>query len=57
MPCCFRGCGDPHGLLYFPRHHETEALLRAGEEKLAREDVKRLGERVGANRRFRLVHL
>jgi hypothetical protein len=31
-------------------------LLRGGEEKLAREDVKRLGERVVGNRRFRLVH-
>jgi tetratricopeptide (TPR) repeat protein len=28
-----------------------------GEEELAREDVVRLGERVGENRRFRLVHL
>jgi len=42
--------------LDFTRYHETEALLRGGEEKLAREDVKRLGERVGGNRRFRLVH-
>jgi hypothetical protein len=43
--------------LDFVRHHEIEALLRGGEEKLAREDVKRLGERVGGNRRFRLVYL
>jgi ATP/maltotriose-dependent transcriptional regulator MalT len=43
--------------LDFVRHHETEALLRGGEEKLAREDVERLGEQVGQNRRFRLVHL
>ena len=43
--------------LDFARHHETGALLRAGKENLARTDVKRLGERVGANRRFRLVHL
>jgi tetratricopeptide (TPR) repeat protein len=43
--------------LDFARHHETEALLRGGEEELAHEDVKRLGERVGGNRRFRLVHL
>jgi DNA-binding SARP family transcriptional activator len=43
--------------LDFVRHHETEALLRGGEEKLAREDVKRFGERVEGNRRFRLVHL
>lgn len=41
----------------FSRHHETEALLRGGDEELAREDVRRLGERVGNNRRFRLVHL
>jgi tetratricopeptide (TPR) repeat protein len=43
--------------LDFVRHHEIEALLRGGEEKLAREDVKRLGERVGGNHRFRLVYL
>ena len=43
--------------LDFVRYHETEALLRGGNEELAREDVKRLGERVGGNRRFRLVHL
>jgi tetratricopeptide (TPR) repeat protein len=43
--------------LDFVRHHETEALLRGGDEKLAREDVERLGERVGRNRRFRLIHL
>jgi tetratricopeptide (TPR) repeat protein len=43
--------------LDFSRYHETEALLRGGSEELAREDVKRLGERVGGNRRFRLVHL
>ncbi|MDQ3966206.1 MAG: tetratricopeptide repeat protein [Actinomycetota bacterium] len=41
----------------FERHHETEALLRGGEERLAREDVRRLGESVGQNKRFRLVHL
>jgi hypothetical protein len=41
----------------FVRHYETEALLRGGDEELAREDAKRLGERVGENRRFRLVHL
>jgi tetratricopeptide (TPR) repeat protein len=43
--------------LDFVRHHETEALLRGGNEELAREDAKRLGERVGGNRRFRLVYL
>jgi hypothetical protein len=41
----------------FQRHHETQALLRSGKERQAREDVRRLGERVGQNRRFRLVHL
>ena len=39
------------------RHHEIEALLRGGDEELAREDTRRLGERVGSNRRFRLVYL
>jgi DNA-binding SARP family transcriptional activator/predicted ATPase len=42
--------------LDFAQYEETKALLRGGDEKLAREDVKRLGERVGGNRRFRLVH-
>jgi DNA-binding SARP family transcriptional activator len=41
----------------FARYHETGALLRAGELNLARADAKRLGERIGENRRFRLVHL
>ncbi len=41
----------------FECHHETEALLKGGEERLAREDVRRLGESVGQNKRFRLVHL
>lgn len=41
----------------FERHHETEALLRGGEEELAREDARRLGERIGENRRHRIVHL
>ncbi|MGH3087047.1 MAG: ATP-binding protein, partial [Rubrobacteraceae bacterium] len=41
----------------FVRHHETEALLRGGDEERAREDVRVLGEHVGGNRRFRLVHL
>jgi ATP/maltotriose-dependent transcriptional regulator MalT len=44
-------------VLDFARHHETEAMLRGGDEQLAREDARRLGERVGGNRRFRLVHL
>ncbi|MDQ3925785.1 MAG: tetratricopeptide repeat protein, partial [Actinomycetota bacterium] len=41
----------------FERHHETETLLTGGEERLAREDTRRLGESVGQNRRFRLVYL
>ena len=41
----------------FLRHHETEALLRGGNEELARDDIRRLGGRIGNNRRFRLVHL
>ncbi len=41
----------------FERRHETEVMLRSGEERLAREDARRLGEGVGRNRRFRLVHL
>ncbi len=41
----------------FMRHHETEALLRGGNGDLAREDARRLGERVGSNPRFRLVLL
>src|SRR2546423_3197371 len=41
----------------FYRQYETEALLRAGDERQAREEVQRLGERVGANRRFRLPYL
>ena len=41
----------------FSRQYETEALLRAGDERQAREEVQRLGERVGTNRRFRLPYL
>jgi DNA-binding SARP family transcriptional activator/tetratricopeptide (TPR) repeat protein len=41
----------------FERHYETEVLLRSGEESLAREEVRHLGESVGQNKRFRLVHL
>src|SRR5437764_4538196 len=44
-------------MLDFSRQYETEALLRAGDERQAREEVQRLGERVGANRRFRLPYL
>jgi DNA-binding SARP family transcriptional activator/tetratricopeptide (TPR) repeat protein len=41
----------------FERHHETEALLRGGGERQAREDVLSLGEKAGQDRRFRLVYL
>jgi len=41
----------------FERRHETEVMLRSGAERLARENARRLGEDVGRNRRFRLVHL
>jgi DNA-binding SARP family transcriptional activator/tetratricopeptide (TPR) repeat protein len=49
----------PASLIFFDfeRHHETEVLLRSGEESLAHEDARRLGESVGQNKRFRLVHL
>jgi tetratricopeptide (TPR) repeat protein len=41
---------------FFPQY-ETEALLRAGEERQARAEVQRLGERLGHYQRFRLPHL
>jgi DNA-binding SARP family transcriptional activator len=41
----------------FCRQYETEALLRAGEERQARAEVQRLGERVGLSVRFRLPYL
>ncbi len=41
----------------FCRQYETEALLRAGEERQARAEVRRLGERVGSSVRFRLPYL
>ena len=43
--------------LDFSSHYETEALLHAGEERQAREEVQRLGERLGSNRRFRIPYL
>lgn len=45
--------------LDFCRHYETEALLRGGQEALAREDAQLFGEhlaRSAQNRRFELVH-
>jgi hypothetical protein len=41
----------------FERHYETEALLRGGDEGLAREDVWRFGEQVGENGRYRIPYL
>ena len=43
--------------LDFSRHYETEALLRGGNERQARAEVQRLGERLGPYRRFRLPYL
>jgi len=39
------------------RQYETEALLHAGDEQQAREEVPQLGERLGTNRRFRIPYL
>lgn len=43
--------------LDFYSHSETEALLREGDERQAREAVHRLGERLGPYRRFRIPYL
>jgi tetratricopeptide (TPR) repeat protein len=39
------------------RWHMTEALLRAGANAVATEDVRRFGEGVGDNRRYRIAYL
>ncbi len=44
------------GLDFF-RQYETEALLRGGDERQARAEVQRLGERVGPYWRFRIAYL
>ena len=44
-------------LLDFSPQYETEALLRAGDERQVREAVRRLEERLGSNRRFRIPYL
>src|SRR5437588_7942484 len=44
-------------LLDFSPRYETEALLRGGDERQAREAVHQLGERLGSNRRFRIPYL
>ena len=43
--------------LDFCQHVETRTLLRAGDERQARTAVQRLGDRLGANRRFRIPYL
>jgi tetratricopeptide (TPR) repeat protein len=43
--------------LDFSSHYETEALLHAGQEHQAREEVQRQGERLGSSRRFRIPYL
>ena len=43
--------------LDFYRHYETEALLRAGDERQARAEVQRLGEHLGPYVRFRIPYL
>jgi DNA-binding SARP family transcriptional activator/predicted ATPase len=44
-------------LLDFSTQYETEALLRGGDERRAREAMHRLGERLGLTRRFRIPYL
>src|SRR3989440_7413848 len=43
--------------LDFSPQYETEALLRGGDERQAREEVHRLRERLGRYRRFRIPYL
>ena len=38
-------------------HHQVEALLRGGDERLAREEVRRFAERAQTNERDRLAYL
>ena len=42
---------------YSCSQYETEAFVRGGDERQAREEVHRLGERLGSNRRFHLPYL
>jgi tetratricopeptide (TPR) repeat protein len=52
--------GTDAGLIlqdYSSPQYETEAFLRGGNERQAREEVHRLGERLGSNRRFRIPYL
>ena len=41
----------------FHRHHEIEALLRGGQEELARQGLRRFAEAVGNNQRFLVSYL
>ena len=41
----------------FHRYNEIEALLRGGDEALAREELQRFGEVIGENRRFQIAYL
>jgi len=43
--------------LDFCRQYETEAFLRGGDERQARAEVQRLGERVGSYPRYRIPYL
>jgi len=43
--------------LDFSPQYETEAFLRGGDERQAREEVHRLRERLGPSRRFRIPYL
>jgi tetratricopeptide (TPR) repeat protein len=44
-------------VLDFSRQYETEALLHGGDERQARAEVQRLGERLGNYQRFRIPYL
>jgi len=44
-------------MLDFSRHYETEALLRGGDERQAREEVHQLRQRLGSSPRFRISYL
>jgi DNA-binding SARP family transcriptional activator len=44
-------------LMDFYLHFETEALLREGDERRARDEVQRLGERLGPYPRYRIPYL
>jgi tetratricopeptide (TPR) repeat protein len=44
-------------VLDFSQQYETEALLRGGDERQAREAVQRLGEGLGLYQRFRIPYL